>query len=75
MMQQNLIENCTPIRVFKVTSCLVEEFFYFYMCAHKKTAPVLPRGRFLSLNQSVQMLWGEACGLRNSNQISRIKCC
>jgi hypothetical protein len=39
MTQQNLIENCTHISVFKVTSCLVEEFFYFYIYAHKKTAP------------------------------------
>jgi hypothetical protein len=47
MTQQNLIENCTPFRVFKVTTCLVEEFFYFYIYAHKKTAPAFPQGRFL----------------------------
>jgi hypothetical protein len=49
MTQQNLIENCTHISVFKVTSCLVEEFFYFYIYAHKKTAPAFPQGRFFLL--------------------------
>ena len=59
MTQQNLIENCTSIRVFKVTTCLVEEFFYFYIYAHKKTAPAFPQGRFLSLNQSI---WLDSLG-------------